>query len=394
MLLPKDSQRIIQYFLFSILTLSPQCFAAIKTELNEDNQAGHSLKSFRRLLYSWDDDDSYRKSSSSDDKMTVFLIIFYVIVFTVIAILQCCKKFCNELGDDYADAIVHPPPRSSRTVHAPPNRFRRNNRRSGLNPPRTSTAIILPHGATAVTLDFTGIENPTDGPSLGISSASNMYKTANPTPLLDIPPPYEAVVRENNPSTSSERRFPFHFIDLKNRKHFSFLVQRWGDDDDGIIYYFSTTRRPYPWERPRPQIEPPTSEPPSSSGEEVVFFFILGVGLIAFLVVVTCCKMGATEALSNSSTSRTTVHPPPRNNIQVSGTRHTNVGDDIRITLAYVNSAYRSGGARNEVDSSSDRPPDYSQVTLQGFNNPAYPTVVNKPQETPPPNYEDRPVFI
>ncbi|GFX11847.1 uncharacterized protein TNCV_2996311 [Trichonephila clavipes] len=170
-------------------------------------------------------------------------------------------------------------------------------------------------------------------------------------------------------------------------------VQRWGDDDDGIIFYFSTTRRPYPWERPRPRIEPPTSEPPSSSGQEVVFFFILGIGLVVFLVVVTCCKMAATEALSNSNTSRTTVHPPPQNNIQASGTSHTNVGDDIRITLAYINSAYRSGGARNEVDSSSDRPPDYSQVTLQGFNNAAYPTVVNKPQETPPPKYEDGLVF-
>ncbi|GFR29557.1 uncharacterized protein TNCT_262141 [Trichonephila clavata] len=186
-------------------------------ELNEDNQAGHSLKSFRRLLYSSDDDSSFGKSSSSDDKMTIFLIIFYVIVFTVIAIFQCCKKFCNEFGDDYADTILHPPPRSSRTVHVPPNRCGRYNRRSGLNPPRTSTSIILPHGATAVTLDFTGIENSTDGPSFSISSAPNSsvnpYKTANPTPLLDIPPPYDAVVREDNPSTSSERRFPVVFDD-------------------------------------------------------------------------------------------------------------------------------------------------------------------------------------
>ncbi|GFR29561.1 uncharacterized protein TNCT_262151 [Trichonephila clavata] len=171
-------------------------------------------------------------------------------------------------------------------------------------------------------------------------------------------------------------------------KHF----QRWGDDDDGIIFYFSTTRRPYPWERPRPQIDPPTSDPPSSSGEEVVFFFVLGIGLLIFLVMVTCCKMAASEALSDSSSSRTTVHPPPQIYSQTSGTRPTGVGDDIRITLAYINSTYRSGGARSEVDSSSDRPPDYSTVTLQGFNNAAYPSVVNKPQESPPPKY-DGPVF-
>ncbi|GFX11848.1 uncharacterized protein TNCV_2996321 [Trichonephila clavipes] len=170
-------------------------------------------------------------------------------------------------------------------------------------------------------------------------------------------------------------------------------VQRWGDDDDGIIFYFSTTRRPYPWERPRPRIELPTYDPPSPSGQEVVFFCILGIGLVVFLVAVTCCKIATNDSLSASSPSGTTTHPPPQTNTRPLGIRPTNVRDDTGISVSFTNSAYSSGGARSEVDSSSDRPPDYSQVTIQGFNNAAYPTVVSKLQETPPPKYEDGPVF-
>ncbi|GFU26408.1 uncharacterized protein NPIL_234782 [Nephila pilipes] len=169
-------------------------------------------------------------------------------------------------------------------------------------------------------------------------------------------------------------------------------VQRWGDDDDDIIYHFSTTRRPYPWERPRPRFDPPTYEPPSSSGQEVIFFCILGIGLVIFLALVSCCKMVANESASSSSTSSTTTHPPPGNYTQ----RPANVRDDVGITVSFVNSAYSSGGgARNEVDSSTDRPPDYATVTIQDLGNrdTAFPSVVNKPHETPPPKYEDGPVF-
>ncbi|GFR29567.1 uncharacterized protein TNCT_262171 [Trichonephila clavata] len=169
-------------------------------------------------------------------------------------------------------------------------------------------------------------------------------------------------------------------------------IQRWGDDDDdGIIFYFSTTRRPYPWERPRPRNELPTFEPPSPSGQEVIFFCILGVGLVVFLVAVTCCKMATNESSSHSNISGTTTDP--QNNIQPSGIRFTNARDDVGISVSFNNSAYSSGGARSEVDSSSDKPPDYSAVTIQGFNNAAYPSVINNPHETPPPKYEDGPVF-
>ncbi|GFU26410.1 uncharacterized protein NPIL_234781 [Nephila pilipes] len=212
----ENTQRIIKYFLFSILTLSPQCFAAVRTELNEDNHEEQSSKSFRRLRYSWDDDDSTYGSSRNDDGMTIFLIVGYIIIFTIVGIFQCCKKFCNEMGDEYSDVATHPPPRPSRTTHRPPNRHGRNNRTNRLNPPRTSTSIILPQGASAITLDLTGIENPTYDPyfsNISSGSSVNRSQTTNPTPLLDIPPSYDTVVRDENISTSSEITFPVVFED-------------------------------------------------------------------------------------------------------------------------------------------------------------------------------------
>ncbi|GFR29564.1 hypothetical protein TNCT_262161 [Trichonephila clavata] len=104
--------------------------------------------------------------------------------------------------------------------------------------------------------------------------------------------------------------------------------------------------------------------------------------------------MATNESLSHSSTSRTTTHPPPRNNTQTSGTRPANVRDNIGIIVSFSNSAYSSGGARSvkfiarQIGHQIIR-----QLSLQGFNNAAYPSVITNPQETPPTKYEDGSVF-
>ncbi|GBL77030.1 hypothetical protein AVEN_12682-1 [Araneus ventricosus] len=131
----------------------------------------------------------------------------YIIAVVIITLISICCKYCIKQGceptDDYSDAVVHRPPRRQNlTVPVAPSSGRR-----VLNPPRSSGSVILPPEAGVFTVDFTGIENPNYNPSIHASAPSyhpptvpqfSTYEPSNenPTPILDLPPSYESVIRE------------------------------------------------------------------------------------------------------------------------------------------------------------------------------------------------------
>ncbi|XP_055930100.1 uncharacterized protein LOC129960606 isoform X2 [Argiope bruennichi] len=190
----ENGYRITKYFLFNALILFPLCFAQDEIELRLEN---HDWKPPRRHLL-------WRSSSSS---MTGPELAVYIIAVVIITFISICCKYCIREGceptDNYRDAVVHPPPRNP-TVPIAPSSGRRL-----LNPPRSSGSIILPPEDGVFAVDLTGIENPNYNPSIHLAVPSYHPSTApqfsmnepnneNPTPILDLPPSYESVVKTQN----------------------------------------------------------------------------------------------------------------------------------------------------------------------------------------------------
>ncbi|KAF8790320.1 hypothetical protein HNY73_005363 [Argiope bruennichi] len=335
-----------------ILDMPPSYETAVNIEqfpkLRLEN---HDWKPPRRHLL-------WRSSSSS---MTGPELAVYIIAVVIITFISICCKYCIREGceptDNYRDAVVHPPPRNP-TVPIAPSSGRRL-----LNPPRSSGSIILPPEDGVFAVDLTGIENPNYNPSIHLAVPSYHPSTApqfsmnepnneNPTPILDLPPSYESSLGEGDgylQLSTSRRQLDGTTYDFQ--RHVDYQT-------DGQYY-------------------------------KTVFFVLLGIGLAIFIgLIIVCYRVAKVfEGLSTSSVSGTTVHPP---NFRANYNLRT--PDEIGIAVSYVNSAYSSGPVgRSEVD----RPPDYSTVTTNDAinRNAAFPQVVTTHIETPPPKYEEGPVF-
>ncbi|KAF8794008.1 uncharacterized protein LOC129989507 [Argiope bruennichi] len=185
-------------------------------------------------------------------------------------------------------------------------------------------------------------------------------------------------------------------------------------------YFRFTTKRRYIWDDYTIPTPDPTDHKDTSSFADfgsfmlqviipivipglVIFFLFL---LVKRLIAKKCC---ATESNSHSSTPSggfTAVHRPPRerdgtpdasSGAQTRADLFNELGSNqsrvysIRVDISVANSASASSsqGVREAGDVFTEKPPDYSTVTLSDLINPTKPAfpVVKKGNETPPPEY-------
>ncbi|GIY41920.1 uncharacterized protein CDAR_318261 [Caerostris darwini] len=119
-----------------------------------------------------------------------------------------------EQPDEYSDAVVHAPPRRAQNYYPAPTPT--NPSSSTLSPPRTSSSIILPLEGEIFAVDRFGIDNPNFNPVIHsmnftvqtIPDSSNWSSNRDPTPILDLPPSYETVMRDQPSSEQPKTEFP------------------------------------------------------------------------------------------------------------------------------------------------------------------------------------------